>query len=387
MSNKAPTPSWQRAQAPNPTSPPSQEPAADQPPEPSPAPAIETPTADEDGELHPDSGSLLEQASRFLEDPTIRDAPREKKVAFLQSKGVQEADIEQLLGAASYDEMPDISEEGERVWSQAPSTPTRPALPQPQPQLPEIPPIVTYPEFLTQSTNPPPIITTQRLLGTAYITGGLAATMYGLSKFIIAPMSDTLTVSRHDFAAHAREQLEEFNKRLGDVVSIDPANGLPAKLADMADDVSEADSDPTELFHRDYGTQTTPSLSRRPSVSSTHDDNSVVTGHENRLKILTSHLKELEASRANDNASSDSLKTKLSDFTMYLSELTYQSQHSSGMGGFYGGNYALPRGKDGTEDPIDVLKSDIRAVKGVFLSARNFPAGGRNPPPLSRVGV
>jgi hypothetical protein len=29
-----------------------------------------------------------------------------------------------------------------------------------------------------------------------------------------------------------------------------------------------------------------------------------------------------------------------------------------------------------------VLKSDIRAVKGVFLSARNFPTGGRNTPPI-----
>lgn len=200
--------------------------------------------------------------------------------------------------------------------------------------------------------------------------------MYGLSKYIIAPMAQTLTESRHDFATHTKEKLDELNTRLGDVVSADPANKSKAAVSGVADDVSETDSDPTELFHRDFGTQTTPTLSRRPSSSSSADTDSTVTSHENRLKILTSHLKELESTRSNDNASSDSLRTKLSDLSSYLSEMSYQNQYYSGMGGLYGGTYGLPKTKDGKDDHIEALKSDIRAVKGVLLSARNFPAGG-----------
>jgi hypothetical protein len=222
------------------------------------------------------------------------------------------------------------------------------------------------------------------LLNTAYITGGLMASVYGLSKFIIAPMTQNLTEARHDFAAHTQEQLEEFNKRLGESVSVDPATKAKTKASDAPDDISEADSDPTELYHRDYGTQTTPALSRRPSVAGT-DPEPVVTGHENRLRIIKSHLQELEATRTNDKASADSLKTKVSDLTSYLSEMSYQNQYYSNMNGLYGSSFGLHGAKDAKSDQIDVLKNDIRAVKGVFLSARNFPGGGSMP--TGRVGA
>lgn len=170
-------------------------------------------------------------------------------------------------------------------------------------------------------------------------------------------------------------------------MSVDPASKTK-KITDVLDDISEADSDPTELYHRDYGTQTTPNLSRRPSVSSSNDPEPVVTAHENRLKIIKSHLEELETTRSSNNSSVDALKTKVSDLTTYLSEMSYQNQYYSNMGGLYAPNYGLPSGKDGKNDQIEVLKNDIRAVKGVFLSARNFPAGGRTTPtmPTGRVG-
>lgn len=137
------------------------------------------------------------------------------------------------------------------------------------------------------------------------------ASIYGLSKYILAPMVQNLSDSRHDFAQHTHEQLKELNERLGKAVSVDPANNTK-KITDVADDVSEADSDPTELYHRDYGTQTTPNLSRRPSVTS-DDPQPIVTAHETRLKIIKSHLQELESNRTGSSTSRDSLKTKVSD--------------------------------------------------------------------------
>lgn len=201
------------------------------------------------------------------------------------------------------------------------------------------------------------------------------ATIYGLSKYIMAPMVENLAEARHDFAAHTQEQLVELNKKLGESVSVDPASKIKKTTSEIGDDVSEADSDPTELYHRDYGTQTTPSLSRRPSLTDI-DAHPTVTAHEKRLKIITSHLNEIAANRTSSRVSHDSLQNKVSDLTTYLNDMSYQNQYYNNMGGLYGNSYGLPSGKDGKKDQIEILKQDIRAVKGVFLSARNFPTGG-----------
>jgi hypothetical protein len=46
----------------------------------------------------PDDQDKLEVARRFLENDAVRDAPYEKKVEFLKSKGIDEAEIQALLG-------------------------------------------------------------------------------------------------------------------------------------------------------------------------------------------------------------------------------------------------------------------------------------------------
>lgn len=118
MSNKPSIPSWQRAQATPSQSPQDQEPASEQQPESSPAPGAEESTREDGQEVDLQDTPLSEQAAKFLEDPAIRDAPREKKVAFLESKGVKTEDIEALLETQiPQDASPDITEAGERAWS------------------------------------------------------------------------------------------------------------------------------------------------------------------------------------------------------------------------------------------------------------------------------
>jgi hypothetical protein len=121
MSDKPKIPSWQRASAEEPAKSlpePEQQPEAPKQPETSTSAIAEAPTPTEDDLEGSESISLLEQAKRFLDDDAIRDAPREKKVAFLESKGVSAEDIGTLLSE-------DINEEanaqlevaGERAWS------------------------------------------------------------------------------------------------------------------------------------------------------------------------------------------------------------------------------------------------------------------------------
>ena len=115
MSNRAKIPSWQHA----PSTPPDASPIAP-PSKPETQPKAEAADVGESAnrDSHTEDTSLLEQASRFLEDSTIRDAPREKKIAFLQSKGVATEEIEKLLGPETRTEDAiDLSEAGENAWA------------------------------------------------------------------------------------------------------------------------------------------------------------------------------------------------------------------------------------------------------------------------------
>jgi hypothetical protein len=123
MSSKAAIPAWQQKQttdsSKSPASPLQQDPEPEQQPEQSAIAATDaSPTGGEGADLNVQHTSLLEQATRFLEDPAIRDAPRERKVAFLESKGVDDKEIETLLGAQSrQSNASDLEEIGGHAWA------------------------------------------------------------------------------------------------------------------------------------------------------------------------------------------------------------------------------------------------------------------------------
>ena len=122
MSDKPGIPSWQRAQAAalqSPLSPePETKPESQEPEEAEPTTTSdpEEPMPEEKEESQLGSSSLLEQASKFLEDPTIRDAPWDKKAAFLGSKGVKEEEIEKLREPKHEESTINLEREGERAW-------------------------------------------------------------------------------------------------------------------------------------------------------------------------------------------------------------------------------------------------------------------------------
>ncbi|KAF2433096.1 hypothetical protein EJ08DRAFT_561675, partial [Tothia fuscella] len=326
---------------------------------------------------------LKEQAEKFLQDPSIKGASREKKAAFLESKGVKKEDIDTLLKDAA----------GEQVQQQVPSQPYLPPQVSPTPTSStqstppsfsprDVPPVITYPEFLVHANKPAPLVTTNFLVNTAYITAGLYATVYGLSKYIIAPMEASLTQSRHDILIHTTEQLENFNEKLSSMVSTIPQSkphGTISKSTDHPDDASDItnDSDPTELYHRDFGTQTSPTLSRRPSSSSEIAPDTpadIITGHSNRIRIMASHLKDLEASNASEMGKVEEVGKQLTALNSYLNDMSYSSPYYrySSTNYSWNGSGSYNGGKD---DEIEKLKTEIRSVKGVLLSTRTFPRG------------
>lgn len=359
-------PSWQRAHS-----------TTDQPQQSEQADSISTSQPIEQTSAAPEETAdmpMSEKAARFLDDESIKNASRERKIAFLQTKGIPLTDIEKLLDSTQ--EAPSLhptTDEARVIHSSSASEKVVQTSSM-QKAKRDVPPIVTYPEFLVQSQKPPPLVTTQRLLTTAYITGGLMATAYGLSKYIIEPMSETLTAARHDFLEHSAAHIDELNSRLEKSVSNLPTDTKHAsKLQELEAPPSPTDSDPTELFHRDVGTQTTPELERPsygPSTPSTESDDSI-THQESRLRSIKSHITDLQSSSETHELANSDLTTKLNDLTSYLEQMSYREPSYKY---WYGSETNSSGGttKSG-EDEIDKVKAEIRSVKGVLLSARNFP--------------
>lgn len=323
----------------------------------------------------PDSReSLIHQASRFLEDEGIRDAPVERKRDFLGSKGLSEQEISNLLQeeqeeveyAPEAEVMEDYGIDKEEVAQlqsarRASSTPKQStSTTQSGDTLPpskDVPPIITYPEFLIHSHKPPPLVTARRLLTTLYVSTGAAATVYGTSKHIVEPMIEALSVARHSLSETACTNLDILNSKLENAVS-----KLPETLSERSDagsDVESVSSDPARFFNRSAATQTSPHLSRSTSASSvTSQPILPIQSQENTINEIYKQLADFA-----DSDATSSIKSSISDLQHYLEGLPQENSTQNRK------MWEKPKSDEYTK-----LKAEIRGVKGVLLSAKNFPS-------------
>ncbi|KAJ5290843.1 hypothetical protein N7478_000094 [Penicillium angulare] len=376
---------------------------------------------------------LLSQATRFLEDESIRNSPPDRKIAFLESKGLNSDEIQQVLGISrnleatstipsateeKAEESPETSASSPSKAQATPSSSTSttaqsqsssqsPSTTMSQPRSStattdpspiakrDEPPIITYPEFLFQPSKPPPLVSMQSILYTLYGAAGLGASIYGASEYLIKPMLENLASARHEFAETAQDNLQKLNEQLEKTVSVIPAHLTARKdkssEEDTEEDTDSVTSDPTELFHRDVGTQTTPDVSSSStSLESTKDENapdaplSAVSNHMARLKAIQTELNEVNDVEGVSSSWDETMRSSISELHHYLDGLMYSTpSYTVGGSGLYA-NSTSGSGKatgvrKGEDDAITSFKADIRGVKGALLSARNFPAsrGGR----------
>ncbi|PWY89570.1 hypothetical protein BO94DRAFT_534348 [Aspergillus sclerotioniger CBS 115572] len=374
-----------------------------------------SPTSDETSR-----SALIEQAAKFLEDDSIRDAPTDRKVTFLQSKGLREDEINTLLAISPTPEPSDTPEEEKTTSAEttaSTSTDSEPptsnaaasssqSTPSPQsstsapPPAPtsktnntrDIPPIITYPEFLSTRTKPPPLVTLRSILYTLYGAAGLGATFYGASEYLVKPMLANLTTAREELAETASTNLKKLNEKLEQNVSVIPASldtsQKPEKDSDS--DSESITSDPTELFHRDVATQTassdfapTYSTSTAKDATAPAEPVATVNTHIRRLEVINSHLREFSDTEKESSTLDNTMRTRLNELHHYLDGLIYSKPGFSPLSGY--GMYSTP-GMDsgngmatgvgkGEEDAIASFRAEIRGVKGALLSARNFPTG------------
>ncbi|KAK7414739.1 hypothetical protein QQX98_006423 [Neonectria punicea] len=312
--------------------------------------------------------NMLDVARKFLDDDAVRDAPLEKKVAFLEAKGISDASIQTLLADApapviSKDDTPAEKATPAQPPAQSTSTQTTPSQP-PSDRAP----IVTYPEFLAKPARPPPLVTTNRLLNTMYAVVGLSTLVYGMGKYVLGPMVDAQTEARADFHGTTVRNLDALVAKLEKTVSEVP----PAKKNTPGDDESEAE-DPTEMFHRDMGTQTSFSLTTTPAA--TKDKNvrseSTTKRQADRLAGLTKTLSGLKDEFRSESEGMDGIKTLVDVLRDDLDSLTYPGQLVNSFDLYGRTRNAEP------EDEIRKVRDNIRRVKGVLLSTRNFPTTAR----------
>lgn len=338
-------PSWQRAA--RPTVPATEDPVSSQP-----EPSNDTSTEPTPESQSQDEPKEVEAASTDDASPTEN---VEKKSAF---------------GDSDFETFRQHEQQQQEARQQPP--------PQPQVQQarPSAPPIITYPEFLVEAHKPPPLITPTRVLNAVYAAGGAATLLYAASKWIISPMVDNLSESRHEFFTHSQSKLDELNERLANVVSKVPDAKKEHHASEVdVDDADSETSDPTELYHRDMGTQTSPELSASEPDTPEEKKKDAVEYQTGALEIMREHINELtEGSEKTAEANKDRQDT-MNKLRHYLDGLMYST---AGISTWQSSEDALTMKNDKSgEDAIEDLKKEIRGVKGVLLSAKRFPAVSR----------
>ncbi|KAI1388460.1 peroxisomal membrane anchor protein conserved region-domain-containing protein [Hypoxylon trugodes] len=333
----------------------------------------------------------LDQARKFLRDENVRNSSIEKKAEFLKSKGFDDAQVQELLEEADQDTeasnppsttTKSIGEDGDtertlEANKDIEAIPTATSSSSSSSSISDSPPIITYPEFLTTSQKPPPLITPSRLANILAISGSIWTLLYGTARFAVSPMVDNLNDARTEYYEHVSERLDELVDRLESAVSEVPYKNSKMLRLRQDDSVYGDDestfSDPTELFHRDIGVQTSPLMLADDVASST-------SARSQADKPIDSQALRLSAIRASLREMSD-MHTRHAESTADLNSLLREIRDEVDKVGapppidYTGVRTGLAYGRNPEpDDEVKKTKDAIRSVKGMFLSARSFPA-------------
>jgi len=237
------------------------------------------------------------------------------------------------------------------------------------------PPIITYPEFLTKPVRPPPLMTVNGFLNTLYAFGGFSTLVYGTSKFVLKPMVQSLTEARNSLHESAKDDLTKLVEKLESVVSeIPPAKAAVHTEEYHDDDDKSSYDDPTELFHRDIGVQTSLPSSPAESTFEPSPEESASVQQARRVAELVASVKAVSDGIVGQTEDLGDVKSLLDVFRDELDQLS--SAHT---GPDYGSGFSMygSANRNEPDDEIKKAKENIRRVKGVLLSTRSFPGSTR----------
>ena len=184
-------------------------------------------------------------------------------------------------------------------------------------------------------------------------------------------MVASLTASRLSLASTARANVLKLISKLESVVSQIPSpigHTHAGSSSGRVTDVESEDEDPTELFHRDIGVQTSlPSTPVSRSSSPTGRPHNTVAEQASRLSSLKSSIEGVIEDSTSEGYDHQELEATIGILREYCDGLSYVTPTSN-----YG-TYGYSARKEETDDEIARVKASIRGVKGVLLSAKSFP--------------
>jgi hypothetical protein len=191
-------------------------------------------------------------------------------------------------------------------------------------------------------------------------------------------MLATLTESRLSLAETASSNLSKLITQLEGMVSEIPTTALHKHDTEQKEEDEESDEDPTELFHRDIGVQTSLPNSEagsHPGSPSLRTPNSVLVDQTSRLKSLKDSLAGLVEDSTSEGYDTVELETTIGVLREQLDSMAYvvPNYGFAGVGGYGAGS----SGNKEKDDEISRIKAGIKSMKGVLLSARSFPGGVR----------
>lgn len=182
-------------------------------------------------------------------------------------------------------------------------------------------------------------------------------------------MVETLSESRHEFLGHSQTKIDELNERLSKIVSKLPPEPKSKTSGEEDDDVESLSSDPTELYHRDQGTQTSSPPPEKAIVKKSPVDHETAV-----LEILQSHIAELTESSEKAGEAHKDRQTTINKLRHYLDTLVYNMDGLPTWEAGIDGTMTAKKAGEVKQDAIEELKREVRGVKGVLLSAKRFPA-------------
>jgi hypothetical protein len=330
--------------------------------------------------------ATVEQARRFLRAPEVQNTTREKKAHFLRLKGFQDSVIDALLSEDSgseekavvdVDVVPQPEAKAARASDQVSAAAVEEEAGEDETGEDQTP-IITYPEFLTRRPRPSLLITMDGFFNTLYAMGSLSALLYGTSKLVLLPMVSSLTEARVDLHETAADDLAKLVEKLEDVVSEVPAHvasrsGLLSSTAGGGGEhgIESPYEDPTELFHRDVGVQT--SLTVGINMGATGADASAEKmdslEQAQRIASLAADVRNIYTGLVSQSGELVETAGVLGVLQDDLGKLRVKAPTSAfaGLGGF------APTRPSEPDDEISRARDNIRRMKGILLSARHLP--------------
>ncbi|EPQ61505.1 Bgt-2573 [Blumeria graminis f. sp. tritici] len=337
------------------------------------------------GENNSQSTNLtaVENAEKFLHDDHVKNVETPKKVAFLKQKGLSMEEIKKLMASSSKEAFASST-----VNKPAPleiSSTSKSTIPAQEPtESPSKHPIITYPEFLvSQSTGKRPLITTSNILTIIYAFSFISTSCYGIFHYIYTPMRNKQSESRHDLFNTTILKLGDLCKRLERMVSVIPQFNSNIRLNKNDENLDNSNiEDPTELFHRDIGIQTSyPSpVSKESRAQDTSIHQISLPNQMNKLASLHNHIKDLIDASTDESNNCLQLEGKFGELRSYLNTLAYQSSGngygsiydlSSVMGGYLENGMGTNTNPD--MDEVAKIRKEIKGMKGLLLSTKTFP--------------